>query len=399
MAVDYAKTGIPAILPRELIPRSRPHFMEPKRKEPYHSSKVLGQLYDQVERIDFVPQFDAPFDKRILEAYELDEQTLSNARQIKKQYDVAMHRIMAQHDIKTEFEVWSTFVLHHFNQNKDYKFHEEIGRLTNALKDQFRTACYLKAGSNEFEDIGPFAAAMYVVTSEEVHQAVEECRQYKIVNGKSIRVRQPTVDEMPLMSFPWIFSGVLGKIASGKSSVPQAIQAECRRMTRKAPVPSRLIDDTLQTAEGTTHRGELLELFQHDGGNDMKNQRDYSGGERGPSEHPSPLLREMSTSSGFKFGPQNDSESGSPHTVWADLEGLDFHDRTPKTPVSHSLIDEGWETFNVSDTLEDYASQAEATSTAVDAYAGLEVFESLRPNSIIDRVLNPGTFANACSNL
>jgi RNA-dependent RNA polymerase len=112
------------------------------KEQIYVSHKVLGKLYDQVERIDFVPCFENPFDKRILEAYKLDDQLLEDAAAVKEQYDAAMRRIMAQHDIATEFEVWSTFVLHHANQSKDYKFHEEMGEISSALKDRFRQACY-----------------------------------------------------------------------------------------------------------------------------------------------------------------------------------------------------------------------------------------------------------------
>ena len=366
--------------------------MEPKRKEPYHSNKVLGKLYDQVERIDFVPEFDAPFDKRILQAYELDEQILSNARDIKKEYDIAVRRIMAQHDIKTEFEVWSTFVLHHFNQNKDYKFHEEIGHLSTALKDQFRTTCYLKAGSKEFEDIGPFAAAMYTVTCNEVQQAVSECHQYKIVDGQSVRVRQPTVDDMPLMSFPWIFSSVLGKVATGKFSAPQAIPAERKRMVRKAPVPSNLIDDTLQTVEGETHRGELLELFQHDGESKVEPQRGCSSNEKAPMKHPGLRRKENSTPSSFRARRQDGSVSGSSQTAWADLQGLDFHSSIPSTPASQPVMDEGWEIFNISDTPKDHTSRAKALDTTLKAYEGLDVFENLTLNGSKDRILNSGMF-------
>ena len=75
----------------------------------YHSDKILGQLYDKVESVDFTPQYEEPFDKRILRAYELDEALLKVVRQTKSKYDTAMLRIMAQQEIKTEFEIWSTF--------------------------------------------------------------------------------------------------------------------------------------------------------------------------------------------------------------------------------------------------------------------------------------------------
>lgn len=300
MAVDYVKTGEPAVMPRELSPRKWPHFMEKKHKtkeQTYTSKKVLGRLYDQVERVDFVPAFSASFDKRILDAYNFDEDLLQSARDLKMDYDAAMHRIMAQHEIRTEFEVWSTFVLHHAGDSKDYKFHEVIGELSNALKFQFREACYQKAGGKEFERIGPLVAAMYQITFEEMAQAVSECNQVKTVGGQEKPVRKMTSANMPLMSFPWLFQGILGKIANGPKNLwpekrEDANMAVQRESKRTAPKKSRVDlvsleeEGVLETAEGVTHRGEVLELFE--------NLIDYG------SDEPSvaPKVKSNSTSSG-----------------------------------------------------------------------------------------------------
>lgn len=277
MAVDYVKTGEPAVMPRELSPRKWPHFMEKRHKtkdQTYISRKILGKLYDQVERVDFVPAFSAPFDRRILDAYTLNEDLLQGARDLKINYDAAVHRIMAQHEIRTEFEVWSTFVLHHAGDSKDYKFHEVIGELSNALKSQFREACYQKAGGKEFERIGPFVAAMYQVTFDEMAQAVSECRQVKMVGGQEKRVRRMDPASMPLMSFPWLFQGILGKIAEGPKDLWPEKQADAnvmiQRESKRTPPKKSRVDlvsleeeDVLETAEGVTHRGEVLELFEN----------------------------------------------------------------------------------------------------------------------------------------
>lgn len=273
MAVDYVKSGEPAHMPRELAPRRWPHFMEKTHKpksQIYISRKILGKLYDQVERVDFVPSFSAPFDDRILDAYNLQVNTLEDAMILKREYDAAINRIMAQHEIRTEFEVWSTFVLHHSNQSKDYKFHEIIGELSASLKDQFREACYKKAGGKDFDHIGPFVAAMYRVTFEEITQALEECHQVKMVGGVETPLRKMIPASMPLMSFPWLFQDILGKIANGTwsgetVSTTHPVQASTRRAQAKKnrTKPEMPVEeDVLETAEGVTHRGEVLGLFE-----------------------------------------------------------------------------------------------------------------------------------------
>lgn len=265
-------------MPSDLRPRKWPHFMEKFNKpkeQVYTSQKVLGQLYDQVERVDFVPDYDAPFDKRILAAYDVTEKLLSDAAEVKEQYDAAMYRIMAQHDIRTEFEVWSTFVMHHTNQSKDYKFHKEMGEISVALKDRFRSACYDKAGGKDFAQIGPFVAAMYTVTYREMVKAIAECRDMKIDDGVETFARQRSTKTMPLMSFPWLFQSHLGKIANGilRPSVTDNVDPSksmrsggprkvVLKRSRAGLSPSD--EDTLETAQGTIHRGELLELFSHE---------------------------------------------------------------------------------------------------------------------------------------
>ena len=243
-----------------------------KRKDQvYHSKKILGKLYDQVERVDFVPDFEAPFDERILQAYELDTKTLQDAADLKSEYDEAMHRVMAQHQIQTEFEIWSTLVLHHAREKGDFKFHEVVGEIANTLKTRFREACYEKAGGKSFEQIGPFAAAMYTVTSDQISQALKECEQVELVGDQEKPKRKMVASQMPFMSFPWLFHGVLGKVASRSTcwlvkdeSVASTVAQDTRKPFFKKNHPQPGLSETVEdlvTADGITHRGDVLELF------------------------------------------------------------------------------------------------------------------------------------------
>ena len=214
-------------MPRDLQPARYPHFMARKganEQNTYRSAKILGQIYDHVELVDFVPVYDTAFDKRILEAFVPEEDHLAAAAKIKSEYDEAVLRIMAQHDIRTEFEVWTTFVMHHSSEWKDFKFHEELGDASLVLKEHFRDLCEQAAGGREFEKLSPFVAAMYKVTHDEMEAALEECRQVKMVGGKEVPVRTTTIENMPLMSFPWLFHTVLGRIAN-HNFAPRALPA------------------------------------------------------------------------------------------------------------------------------------------------------------------------------
>ena len=206
IAVDYPKSGNAAVMPPLLRPKLWPHFME-KPKGSYHSKTALGQLYDRVELVDFKPDYTKPFDNRILDKCRADEVTYNKVAHIKAEYDEGVRRIMVQHGIEHELEVWSTFVLRHNGIVNNYKFNEEIGRLSASLKEAIRNKCYDEAGGRTYEKIAPFAAAMYKVTSLQIQDALQKIGQGIV----------PTRHSMPYISFPWIFASVLGDIALGRS--------------------------------------------------------------------------------------------------------------------------------------------------------------------------------------
>ena len=267
-AVDYPKNGVPATMERHLRPKRWPHFMEKKNKPAsliYHSKKVLGQLYDMVERVAFIPEWKAPFDKRILDAYTIDGELLRKARVLKEEYDSSVRRLMAQHAIGTEFEIWSVFVLDHNQEKKDYSIAEELGQLSLAVKNRFRTACVEAAGGVDFSHLGPFVAAMYIVTAQEIEKAVKESEETKPVGGNRVPIRQLKPNDMPLMSFPWLFDKELGRIANGTDKdreTTSALQGARKRLQpRRQGEKVADEDDNVLLRQGVLHRGELLKLF------------------------------------------------------------------------------------------------------------------------------------------
>ena len=205
MAVDYPKTGVPALMPRRLERNTWPHFME-KKGHPYRSHKVLGKLFDAVKKVDFYPRYDLQFDSRILDAMIPPARAALEVATIKLEYDEALQRIMAQHKIDTEFEVWSTFVLDHSKASRDFKFHEEIGRLSKSLKDQYHQAVVDVAGGSTYEHLAPFAVAAYQLTNKQMMAT--------LAAREKARKEIYEVPKMPFISFPWLFGEVLGKVAS-----------------------------------------------------------------------------------------------------------------------------------------------------------------------------------------
>ncbi|CCT70275.1 probable RNA-dependent RNA polymerase (RdRP) SAD-1 [Fusarium fujikuroi IMI 58289] len=214
-AVDYPKTGDPAVLRRDQQPRKWPHFME--KKNSYNSRKALGIIFDKVKgkQVKFDPIWDSPFDQRIITKFELDRDILKSARKIKTQYDTSVRRLLSQHALKTEFELWTGFAMSRPAVGSDYKVQEELRREYTNLKGAFRQLCIDTAGSKSAEKLEPFVAAMYKVTDEEMKIALYEHHRGVINDtGTLLQPRKLEPKSMPLISFPWIFHREMCRMAN-----------------------------------------------------------------------------------------------------------------------------------------------------------------------------------------
>ncbi|KAL2140726.1 hypothetical protein VTI28DRAFT_3319 [Corynascus sepedonium] len=275
-AVDYAKTGVPAQLNKELSPRKYPHFMEKPKSKTYHSTSILGKLYDMVDRevFDNKENYILPFDDRILKRYKPDSILLKEARKIKGQYDISMRRIMGQLEIRTEFEIWTTFVRSKPRVGSDYKVQEKVGREAAGLKKQFRDLCLRVMKEHNFDKL-EFIAGMYRVTWEETKIALYESRQPHVLPNGTVGLRRVTARSMPPISFPWLFPAELGKIALDIENIPNMREPGITpplakpmsgkdRVVQLEPELDLAGMEYARTSDGQIiHRGQILHLFRH----------------------------------------------------------------------------------------------------------------------------------------
>ncbi|KAF3765122.1 Sad1 RNA-dependent RNA polymerase, partial [Cryphonectria parasitica EP155] len=297
LAVDYVKSGTPAVMHRSLNPKSFPHFMERERNS-YKSNRPLGRIYDRVNIEVFSPAYEMEFDERILSRFQHSDEELEKAGKVKAKYDVAMLRLMGQHERPiSEFEVWSTFVLSRPRVGNDYKLQEVIGREVSALKERFRVACVeavtgvdhksaiFSHSDIDLENLDRFVAAMYKVTYNEV-QATLARRSMPVLNeeGQGVTGGQGPDSHMPLISFPWLFHRELARIATGgqpvtrkwfgtsgdaekaQKSVHEDIKDEQGTGTGEQKVTDKKQgaedEHVARTVSGKIlHRGDILDLF------------------------------------------------------------------------------------------------------------------------------------------
>ena len=225
-AVDYAKTGIPALMHPRLAPKKFPHWMANLSKTKYVSRTALGKIYNKVQIENFEPAFDRPFDRRILAHYpSLDAELLHRARRIKSQYDLALRRAMAQKELDSEFELWTGFAMKRPRVGTDYKSAEDLGRLYRVITSRFRRLCLREVdNARDIAKLGPFVAAMYRVTHEEVQIGLHE---YALARGQKEKKRFA-----PLISFPWLFSHELCAIAKASDLSKDEAEAKKTKETK-----------------------------------------------------------------------------------------------------------------------------------------------------------------------
>lgn len=268
-AVDFAKTGEPVGWHEGFQPKNWPHFMDQK-KNIYRSHKALGQIYDKVsgQNLEFIPDQQSDFDQRIITKFELDNDMLKTARDIKMQYDMCVRRILAQHALGTEFELWTGFAMSKPATGTDYKRQEQLGREYDAIKQRFRELCYEAAGGHVPERIEPFVAAIYRVTEEDMKAGSKY--DPEVLEGEDEQAadaRKQKAIATPLISFPWIFHWVLIRIALGDKYKPSKnVMGQPSRGIR-APVkiwPSGSDDQKplAVTLDTDTLEGSLLDIEQ-----------------------------------------------------------------------------------------------------------------------------------------
>ncbi|KAI1610194.1 RNA-directed RNA polymerase [Exophiala viscosa] len=380
MAVDYPKTGVPAQMPRALERTKWPHFMEKKRSGEYRSHKILGKLYDAVERVNFEANWEGTFDQRILCHKLPPQEVLAEVKKLKRSYDESMRRIMAQHQIASEFEVWSTFVMHHSKAARDFKFHEEIGQHSKTLKDQYYEAFVQEAGGSGFQKLVPLAVAAYYVTQQEfLHFKTEVDSHDQNESGDGEQI----TPEDPFISFPWVLQDVLGKIARStvldQSESPQLDVGNTNKETQHLKAVLDVLDNEERNVKWTRVGEHLPDPYVPEAAG-VKNVHDETQEEAAASVPATPIALPFIPKNGETIqedaAAPSDRSMGPPplRVVTSNSKGRDGH----STSESGSVISSGM--VSVFSNVEDPASSPD------DVHPGSVL--SLHSSSSVSRASN-----------
>lgn len=211
MAVDFAKTGCSAEMPRILKPREFPDFMERWDRPMYASTGVIGKLYRAASRhierpntmdAEILPQFAYDYDLEVIgfEAF------LEVAEAYYNQYSEKLSSLMNYYGAKQEDEI-----------------------LTGNLRSR---SMYLQRDKKRYGELKD----RILIGVKSLHKEVQEWFKSSCAESESLRMASawyhvtyhPSYySENKFLSFPWILSDVLLSIKASKSHKRQTGSGSC----------------------------------------------------------------------------------------------------------------------------------------------------------------------------
>nr|BAV17947.1 RNA-dependent RNA polymerase [Chenopodium pallidicaule] len=171
IAVDFPKTGIPAVTPPSLKVKEYPDFMEKPDKPTYESHNIIGKLFREVKERSPSSKSIRLFTREIAaRSYDPDmeydgfEDHLDDAEFYKSQYDYKLGNLMDYYGITTEAEILSGNILRmskSFDRRNDA---EAVTMAVRSLRKGARAWFNKSEYDSEGDDLYAKASAWYHVT-------------------------------------------------------------------------------------------------------------------------------------------------------------------------------------------------------------------------------------------
>ncbi|KAJ8648444.1 hypothetical protein MRB53_001467 [Persea americana] len=206
IAVDYAKTGVPAEFPPHLHIKEYPDFMEKPNGPTYKSRRVIGKLFRAIKNIA-IPTVQSLFTKEdARKTYDPDmevegfENYIEDASFYKEQYGIKLCNLMDHYGIKTEAEIVSGNLLEMTKSYTQKKDGETIALEMKTLTKEVRT-WFDEKGSKTDPDVADDA---YAKASAWYHVTYHPDYFNEKTNGARF------------FSFPWRFPEILMHIKKKK---------------------------------------------------------------------------------------------------------------------------------------------------------------------------------------
>lgn len=193
MAVDFAKTGAPAEMPRALRPRDYPDFMERLDRPMYVSNGALGKLYRATVESEAQGSSNLVWSEKTAEAaYDRDlevngfEEFIALAKSHRDMYIDKMNGIMIYYELESEDEVLTGNLRKRaaYLQRDNRRYFDVKDRILLAVKSLQREAKGWFEGSCEAKEQQKMASAWYHVTYHpNYYQKSINCLSFPWIKG------------------------------------------------------------------------------------------------------------------------------------------------------------------------------------------------------------------------
>jgi RNA-dependent RNA polymerase len=215
VAVDFPKTGVPAVINPKLRVKEYPDFMEKADKSTYESKSVIGKLFREVKDISPNQSSIRSFTREVAyRSYDTDmeaegyEYYLDEAFDFKTLYDYKLGNLMEYYGIKSEAEILSGSIMtmsKSFDRRKDA---EAVGFAVRSLRKEVRVWFKELESDSGFNDVYAKASACYHVTYHPSYWG-------KYNEG---------MNREHFLSFPWCVYDKLVQIKKDKASIRTSLR-------------------------------------------------------------------------------------------------------------------------------------------------------------------------------
>ncbi|KAL2347793.1 hypothetical protein Fmac_001793 [Flemingia macrophylla] len=211
IAVDFAKSGVPAEIPQHLRVEEYPDFMEKPEKPSYQSNSIIGKLYREVKNVAQHKALTKPFTRRVAkQSYDHDmeidgfKKYAATASEYKNMYDFKLRNLMDYYGIETEAEIVSGNILKMSKSFSDRKDLEGINHAVMSLRKEARSwfNVMIDKSNSQGDDANAIASAWYHVT---YHPSYWGCYNQGLNRDH-------------FLSFPWCVHDTLVQIKKDKVS-------------------------------------------------------------------------------------------------------------------------------------------------------------------------------------
>lgn len=196
VAVDFPKTGVPAVIPHYLHVKEYPDFMDKPDKPTYESPNVIGKLFREVKERSPSSTAIRSYTRDIARSsydpdmeYDGFEDYLDDAEYYKSQYDYKLGNLMDYYGITTEAEILSGNILRmskSFDKRKDA---EAVTMAIRALRKEARVWF-----NKKMDDVEPDSDELYAKASAWYYVTYHP-KYFGVYNGGMKRDH--------FLSFPW----------------------------------------------------------------------------------------------------------------------------------------------------------------------------------------------------